>query len=235
MEERRVDQLSGGERQRVALARAMILEPEVLLLDEPMSALDLKLRKEMQVEVKNLQARLGITFVFVTHDQDEALVMSDRIAVMSRGRIEQLGAPEQLYERPRTRFVAEFLAVKNLLRARVLAVGDGRVRLRVGGLELEAVPDTAFVAASEVWVGVRPERIAIAPSGAGPLAGVIEDEIYMGDRTDWRVRVSDVVLTVAEPGVSAAGRRIGDAVSLSIPPQALLPLQESDGEVAART
>jgi len=117
--ERKISQLSGGQRQRVALARAVVLEPEVLLLDEPLAALDLKLRKEMQVEVKNLQERLGTTFVFVTHDQDEALVMSDRIAVMSEGRIEQVGRPEEIYERPRTRFVAEFLAVRNVLRATV--------------------------------------------------------------------------------------------------------------------
>src|SRR5213594_4257243 len=106
---RRIDQLSGGQKQRVAFARAVVLEPEVLLLDEPLAALDLKLRKEMQVELKNLQERLGITFVFVTHDQDEALLMSDRIAVMNHGRIEQLGTPDGLYERPRTRFVADFL------------------------------------------------------------------------------------------------------------------------------
>jgi spermidine/putrescine transport system ATP-binding protein len=234
MEERRVDQLSGGERQRVALARAMVLEPEVLLLDEPMSALDLKLRQEMQVEVKNLQARLGITFVFVTHDQDEALVMSDRIAVMSRGRLEQVGPPEQLYERPRTRFVAEFLAVRNVLKARVLAAGGGRARLRIGSeLELEAALDTAFAEGAEVWVGVRPERIVLATDGSGDHPGLIEDEIYLGDRTDWRVRVGDVLLTVAEHAETASRRRIGDAVRLSIAPQALLPLEETGAEAPA--
>jgi spermidine/putrescine transport system ATP-binding protein len=235
LQERRIDQLSGGERQRVALARAMVLEPEVLLLDEPMSALDLKLRKEMQVEVKNLQARLGITFVFVTHDQDEALVMSDRIAVMSRGRVEQLAAPEELYERPRTRFVAEFLAVKNVLRARVVSAAAGEARLRIGErLELRADGAAAFVPGEEIWVGVRPERIAIGTDGAGDLGGVIEDEIYLGDRTDWRVRVGDVVLTVAEHAESAAGRRVGDPVQLTIAPRALLPLVETGAETPGR-
>jgi spermidine/putrescine transport system ATP-binding protein len=112
---RAIDKLSGGQKQRVAVARALVLEPDVLLLDEPLGALDLKLRKEMQVEVKSLHDRLGTTFLFVTHDQEEALVMSDRIAVMNQGRIEQVGIPQELYERPRTRFVADFLAVRNLL------------------------------------------------------------------------------------------------------------------------
>jgi len=133
--ERRIDQLSGGQKQRVAFARAVVLEPEVLLLDEPMAALDLKLRKEMQVELKNLQERLGITFVFVTHDQDEALLMSDRIAVMNQGRIEQLDVPEVLYGRPRSRFVADFLGVKNILEATVTSVEGGSPCFAPGRLE----------------------------------------------------------------------------------------------------
>ena len=143
----------------MALARAVILEPEVLLLDEPMAALDLKLRKEMQVEVKNLQERLKITFIFVTHDQDEALIMSDRIAVMNQGRIEQVGAPEELYERPRTRFVADFLAVRNILEATVQSVAGGRVRLVTkGGTTIVAKDDGGYAAAKTVWIGVRPEQ-----------------------------------------------------------------------------
>src|SRR5207245_4945501 len=122
---RRVDPLSGGQRQRVALARAVVLEPEVLLLDEPMSALDRKLREEMRAEVKGLHGRLGTTFVFVTHDQEEALAMSDRIAVMNGGQVEQLGSPAEVYERPRTRFVAEVLAVRKLRAARAGEVGAG--------------------------------------------------------------------------------------------------------------
>ena len=125
----RIAELSGGQKQRVALARALVLEPEVLLLDEPMAALDPKLRNEMQVELKNLQERVGITFLFVTHDQDEALLLSDRIAVMNQGRIEQVDAPEALYERPRTRFVADFLGVQNLLRGTVREVAGGIARV----------------------------------------------------------------------------------------------------------
>ena len=143
-----------------------MLAPEVLLLDEPMAALDLKLRQEMRVEVKNLQERLGVTFVFVTHDQDEALVMSDRIAVMNQGRIEQVGPPEQLYERPRTRFVADFLAVRNLLQATVVSVDGGRAQLRTrGGAAFSAADDGGYRPGATVWVGIRPERMRLEEGG----------------------------------------------------------------------
>jgi spermidine/putrescine transport system ATP-binding protein len=225
-EERRIESLSGGQRQRVALARALVLEPEVLLLDEPLAALDLKLRKEMQVELKQLHERLGMTFVFVTHDQDEALVMSDRIAVMNEGRVEQIATPEELYERPRTRFVADFLAVRNILEADVVALEPGRVRLRAGaGLELLAADDGGYQAGRRVVVGLRPERVVIDGGGPNKVSGVIEDEIYLGDRTDWRVRFGDVVLTVAEGAASAARRQRGDALGVSIPESAVLRLE----------
>ncbi len=129
-ERRKPNQLSGGQQQRVALARALVNRPNVLLLDEPLGALDLKLRRQLQVELKRIQAEVGITFVYVTHDQEEALTMSDRIAVMHAGKVEQLGTPEELYERPATRFVADFIGSTNLLRGRIEA--DGRVRLRIG-------------------------------------------------------------------------------------------------------
>ena len=229
--ERRIDQLSGGQKQRVALARAMVLEPDVLLLDEPMAALDLKLRKEMQVEVKNLQERLRTTFVFVTHDQDEALIMSDRIAVMSEGRIEQVGAPEQLYERPRTRFVADFLAVRNFLEATVAEVAGGFATLRTkGGLLVRARDDGAWRTGESVLVGIRPERIAIADGGASDasaLAGVIDDEIYLGDTTDWRVRLGEEMVTVSEGAATAQARRRGDTLRLVFPPDAILRLEAS--------
>jgi spermidine/putrescine transport system ATP-binding protein len=229
--ERRIDQLSGGQKQRVALARAVVLEPEVLLLDEPMAALDLKLRKEMQVEVKNLQERLKTTFVFVTHDQDEALIMSDRIAVMNHGRIEQLASPEELYERPRTRFAADFLAVKNLLEAEVLAVQDGRASLRTrGGLALSAADDGGYRAGESVWVGIRPERMALAGPGDGGVAGTLDDEIYLGDKTDWRVRLGGEILTVAEGAGSARRRKRGDTVTLSIPAEAVMRLEDAAGD-----
>ena len=223
--ERKISQLSGGQRQRVALARAVVLEPEVLLLDEPLAALDLKLRKEMQVEVKNLQERLGTTFVFVTHDQDEALVMSDRIAVMSEGRIEQVGRPEEIYERPRTRFVAEFLAVRNVLRATVAGRSPQGVRLRTdGGLEVVAVDDGGFTDDGLLWIGFRPERVRLGLSGDGPT-GTLDDEIYRGDHTEWRVRVGGDVLAVTEDAATAAGRRRGDTVALHIPPESVMRLE----------
>ena len=225
--DRRVEQLSGGQRQRVALARAVVLEPDVLLLDEPMSALDLKLRKEMQVEVKNLQERLGTTFVFVTHDQDEALTMSDRIAVMSHGVLEQVGPPEELYERPRTRFVADFLAVRNILEATVVSADGGRAQLKTrGGVAFEAMDDGGYRAGADVVVGIRPERIALDGPAENVLPGALDDEIYLGDRTDWRVRVAAEVLTVAETAARARGRRRGDAVRVAFDAAAVLRLED---------
>jgi spermidine/putrescine ABC transporter ATP-binding subunit len=227
---RRVDELSGGQRQRVALARALVLEPEVLLLDEPMAALDPRLRQEMQVELKNLQERLGITFVFVTHDQDEALVMADRIAVMSGGRIEQQDAPEALYERPRTRFVADFLGVANLFEARVERAEADLVRVRTpAGLEFDARQDGGFRAGETVWVGLRSEQISLSARSGNVLEGTIEDEVFLGDWTDWRVRVGGVLLSVGEGNVLARERRRGDAVTLSFPPAAVLRLEERGG------
>jgi spermidine/putrescine transport system ATP-binding protein len=223
---RRIDQLSGGQKQRVALARALILEPDVLLLDEPMSALDRKLRQEMQVEVKQLHERLGTTFLFVTHDQEEALTMSDRVAVMNDGRVEQVGAPEEVYERPRTRFVAEFLAVRNLWPATVREVGGGRATVATaGGATFAGGDDGGFRAGERVWVGVRPERMAIDGAGENRLPGILEDEVYLGDRTHWRVRVAGELLIVAE-GVLAPSRRRGEPVTVTFAPDAVLRLED---------
>jgi spermidine/putrescine transport system ATP-binding protein len=226
--DRRIDQLSGGQKQRVALARAVVLEPEVLLLDEPMAALDLKLRKEMQVEVKNLQERLKTTFIFVTHDQDEALIMSDRIAVMSQGRIEQLAPPEELYERPRTRFVADFLAVKNILEVDVVAVDGPRTSLRTaGGAVIAAAADPGYAAGARACIGIRPESIGIGSAGHNVFSGVLDDEIYLGDFTDWRVRVGSETLTVSEGATTARARKRGDAVQISFAAEAVLRLDET--------
>jgi ABC-type Fe3+/spermidine/putrescine transport system ATPase subunit len=182
----------------------------------------------MQVEVKNLQERLKTTFIFVTHDQDEALIMSDRIAVMNRGRIEQLGAPEELYERPRTRFVADFLAVRNLLEVTVEDVSGGRVQLRTrGGTRIVAVDAAGSRAGATLCVGIRPERMGLTGGGDNALPGVLDDEIYLGDRTDWRVRVGEETLTVAEGAALARSRKRGDAVTVSFPADAVLLLQES--------
>jgi spermidine/putrescine transport system ATP-binding protein len=228
--DRRIDQISGGQRQRVALARAVVLEPDVLLLDEPMAALDPKLRKEVQVEVKNLQERLRTTFLFVTHDQEEALVMADRIAVMSHGRIEQLDRTEDLYERPRTRFVADFLGVRNLIDATVDSIEGGLATLRTkGGLFFRAADDGGYHPGAAVVVGVRPERVRMngAPEGDNTLPGTLDDEIYLGDRTDWRVRAGDVLFTVAEAAAQVRARRRGEPVTVSFPAAAVLRLEES--------
>jgi ABC-type Fe3+/spermidine/putrescine transport system ATPase subunit len=229
---RRVDQLSGGQRQRVALARAVVLEPEVLLLDEPMSALDRKLREEMRAEVKGLHARLGTTFVFVTHDQEEALAMSDRIAVMNGGRVEQLGSPAEVYHRPRTRFVAEFLAVRNLLSAHVEEVSDGTAVLRTEGGVVLRSSAPGFVKGARAWLGVRPERLAFDGPGDNRVAGVLEDRVFLGDRSEWRVRAGADVLTVSEPGTGET-RRTGQAVTVTFAAEALLRLEDG-AEASAR-
>ncbi len=229
---RRVDQLSGGQRQRVALARAVVLEPDVLLLDEPMSALDRKLREEMRAEVKSLHRRLGTTFVFVTHDQEEALALSDRIAVMSDGVLEQLGSPAEIYDAPRTRFVAEFLAVRNLLAADVQAAGDAGesgsaprgALLRIEGGLLLCSAASGFVPGERVWVGVRPERMGFDGPGENRLPGILEDRLFLGDRSEWRVRAGPHLLTVAEAG-GGNGHRPGDAVTVTFAAEALLRLE----------
>src|SRR6266496_4331438 len=169
MERRKPRQLSGGQQQRVALARALVNSPRVLLLDEPLGALDLKLRKEMQLFIKGLQHDLGITFVHVTHDQEEAMTMADTIAVMSNGRIEQRGTPDELYERPQTGFVAGFLGVSNLLLG---TVADGVVRLDGGG-EVRVRPEALAGRSGRVAVGVRPEKIRVGPGEANELQGRI--------------------------------------------------------------
>jgi spermidine/putrescine transport system ATP-binding protein len=229
--DRRIDQLSGGQKQRVALARAVVLEPDVLLLDEPMAALDLKLRKEMEVEVKNLQERLRTTFVFVTHDQEEALIMADRIAVMRNGRIEQLETTEKLYERPKTRFVADFLAVKNLFEATVVGIENGVAVVRTeGGVDLRADDDGGFRLGESAAIGIRGERIrAESTDGAafGPanrLDGILDDEIYLGDRTEWRVRVGNETFTVSESASVVQERRRGGRMRISFPSSAVLRL-----------
>jgi ABC-type Fe3+/spermidine/putrescine transport system ATPase subunit len=224
MGSRRVDQLSGGQRQRVALARAVVLEPEVLLLDEPMSALDRKLREEMRAEVKSLHRRLGTTFVFVTHDQEEALALSDRVVVMNDGVIEQMGSPAEIYDVPRTRFVAEFLAVRNILPAQVQSVDGAAVVRTENGLVLRSSAG-GFVAGERLWVGVRPERMRFDGAGENRVAGVLEDRLFLGDRSEWRVRAGADRLTVSEPGTSS-GRQTGDAVTVTFEAAALLRLVE---------
>ncbi|WP_299425570.1 ABC transporter ATP-binding protein [uncultured Meiothermus sp.] len=183
-EKRRPDQMSGGQRQRIALARALVNEPEVLLLDEPLSALDLKLRQELRVDLMNLQERLGITFIFVTHDQEEALVMSDRIAVMNRGRIEQLGPTEEIYELPQTAFVAKFIGDSNLIPARALE--PRKVKTHMGEFELDK--EDALTPGQEVLLSIRPEKIRLfreKPSLPNVFRARVDDIIYTGSENQY--------------------------------------------------
>ncbi len=165
MDERKPKQLSGGQQQRVALARALVNHPEVLLLDEPLGALDLKLRKEMQFELKQIQEQLGITFIYVTHDQEEALTMSDRIAVMDMGEVQQIGMPRQIYEHPNNRFVADFIGETNFVPARVEAIGEF-VTVDIGGMEvLGTGPTSSLAIGQEVTLAIRPEKVNLYPTG----------------------------------------------------------------------
>ena len=200
LEARRPLQLSGGQRQRVALARALVIRPAMLLLDEPLSNLDLKLREEMRIEISALQRRLGIATIFVTHDQGEALTMSDRIAVMRAGRIEQLGAPGDIYERPATRFVAGFIGSINMLPARVEAAagGDGLATLSCGAGPARARLPAG--AGSQVTLTIRPERLRLgdAPPGAIVWPATIERLVYLGARIELRLRWRDGTAALAE-------------------------------------
>jgi spermidine/putrescine transport system ATP-binding protein len=235
---RRPAQLSGGMQQRVALARALVNLPKVLLLDEPLGALDLKLRKGLQVELKRIQREVGITFVYVTHDQEEALTMSDRIAVMNRGRIEQVGTPEDVYERPATTFVAGFIGVSNLMPATVL--GSGAVRLQSG---TEIAAETGGLSAGERCAAVvRPEKLRVEAAGGGPASsngmpqveGVVESSLYLGTATQIVVGLEEGVrMTVLVPNASEADRQRlpggGARVELSWEPEHMHVVRESAG------
>ena len=224
-EKRKPTQLSGGQQQRVALARAIVNNPRVLLLDEPLGALDLKLRKQMQLELKRIQNEVGITFVHVTHDQEEAMTMADTIAVMNQGKIEQLGAPNDLYERPRTAFVAGFLGKSNLLNGTV--AGDGVVRLG-DGTEVRAGTTGAQGAVS---IGVRPEKISLGGEGANRLAGKVKEAAYIGVATEVVVATPVGELTVFHQNVEAGGvvPPLGSEVTISWSPDATFVV-ESNGE-----
>lgn len=231
MAERRPHQLSGGQQQRVALARALATQPRVLLLDESLSALDLQLRKEMQVELKRLQRETGITFVFVTHDQEEALTMSDRIAVMQGGQVQQVGTPEDIYDRPCNRFVAGFIGEMNLWRAKVRAgladLGEAG-QLPLSGLMAAHTTSTgdAPTDGNTLTVAVRPERLRLAPADDAPsgLRGQIADRLYLGNDTTYLVQLPGQGLCrVRAQNDSAEGVlwQRGDAVAVQAAPGSL--------------
>ena len=215
-EERRPSQLSGGQQQRVALARALVNNPQVLLLDEPLGALDLKLRKQMQIELKRIQSEIGITFIFVTHDQEEAMTMSDRIAVMRQGRIEQLGAPEELYERPATEFVAGFLGVSNLLDGEVASRDDRYADVRLADGTMLRAPASALNGETKVRLGVRPEKLRVIAIGddsapgfdgeSNVIEGNVLDASYIGVSTQYLVKTADGhTLTVYAQNLETGG------------------------------
>ncbi len=217
LEKRRPHELSGGQQQRVALARALVNQPAILLLDEPLGALDLKLRKEMQLELKRVHREVGITFIYVTHDQEEALTMSDRIAVMNAGRIVQLGSPKEIYRHPRTPFVANFVGVSNLLEGIVCDRRDGTATVAVqGGCRFEKGCSEPPAPDQRVLVAVRPEDVRISGAGGG-LSGDIEDVIYLGSRVTLVVRLAGGAVIHVE---DAAGRMadvygVGERVHVS--------------------
>ena len=222
---RKPRQLSGGQQQRVALARALVNRPSVLLLDEPLGALDLKLRKRLQVELKQIQRDVGITFVYVTHDQEEALTMSDRIAVMNEGVVEQIAVPEDVYERPATSFVAGFIGVSNLLPGE--AISPSEVRLDSGAVV--SAPH-GLPAGDRCHAVVRPEKLAVGGEGPG-IDGMLESSVYLGTATQLVVRFPDETsLTALVPNVDEQSRRNlpapGEQVRLSWHPEHLHIVRE---------
>ncbi|MDF3918078.1 ABC transporter ATP-binding protein [Salinicola salarius] len=218
--DRRIDQLSGGQRQRIALARALVCEPDVLLLDEPLSALDAGLRSQLQVELLRVQKRLGMTFVFVTHDQDEAMVMSDRIAVLDDGHIQQVGPPQEVYERPANAFVARFMGHGNLYR---IHRRDGsRLSTEIGTLQMDGDSQGELVL-------MRPETLDLKPGhveGPNHLPGTITERLYRGSHAEFRIRIADTTLQAT---VNNRGRRlpdVGDEVTVVVAPEDLVTLSE---------
>ncbi len=219
---RKPNELSGGQQQRVALARALVNRPQVLLLDEPLGALDLKLRKKLQLELKRIQIEVGITFVYVTHDQEEALTMSDRIAVMNKGKVEQIGLPEELYDHPMTRFVADFMGTTNLLTGTVTSVDGSIAAIRLdGGDTCRAVVLDGPTVGGSLEISIRPEAVSIAGpglGGPGSIEGRIEQTAYLGSSVQYQVRSQGGgLLSVATP---KTGRRFvtGDDVEIGWSP-----------------
>ena len=216
---RRTSQISGGQQQRVALARALAPQPKVLLLDEPLSALDYKLRKEMQIELKRLQHETGITFIFVTHDQEEALTMSDRIAVMSAGRILQVGSPRDIYDRPAERFVADFIGETNFLDARIDSLDGAKAKVTLkSGATIAATVAEGFKPDGEATVVIRPEH-AKAVKGQGDISGIVENVVYFGTDTHVHIRLDDgETFTVRQQNARGAGAAFerGDRVGIVI-------------------
>jgi spermidine/putrescine transport system ATP-binding protein len=217
LDRRRPHELSGGQQQRVALARALVNQPAILLLDEPLGALDLKLRKEMQLELKRVHREVGITFIYVTHDQEEALTMSDRIAVMNAGRIVQLASPREIYENPRTTFVANFVGVSNLLPGVICEHVDRSTTIELdGGWRFGKTLRRPLPVGQKVLVAVRPEKVRVAPPSRG-LRGQLEDFVYLGSRATLVIRLAGDRLVQVEDPTAQVGNgvdRIGQPIAV---------------------
>jgi spermidine/putrescine ABC transporter ATP-binding subunit len=217
LDARKTHQLSGGQQQRVALARAFVFEPRLLLMDEPLSALDAKLRRSMRSEIKELQRKLGVTVIYVTHDQDEALALSDRIGVMNRGAIEQIDSPDQLYEKPASRFVADFLGEANLIEATIAGGANGQATEAVAGPHrFRVLAGDGLPSGTRVWIAVRPERVALNP--AVPLinsaAGSVDSVVYGGDHAAIRVNIGTAAIALKHPVQSGAPPVVGAQVTI---------------------
>lgn len=233
--DRRPGQLSGGQQQRVALARSLVLEPTVLLLDEPLGALDLKMRQHMQVELKNLQERVGVTFIYVTHDQEEALVMSDRIAVMNHGRIEQIGPSHELYENPRTRFVADFIGETNLMAGKVEVLGRETVSVAAGGLTVVGRRPAEVGAGDAVHVSVRPEKVRSGGECRGcetTTVGEIVDVVYKGSVIRYELRLESGAHLAYDEQTKHHSRRfaIGDTLEVGWAAGDAMVIKDGDGQ-----
>jgi spermidine/putrescine transport system ATP-binding protein len=237
LERRKPSQLSGGQQQRVALARVLVLKPAVVLLDEPLGALDAKIRRALQVELKALQQQVGLTFIYVTHDQEEALTMSDRLAVMNLGRIEQLGPPKEVYEEPETAFVADFLGISNILRG--VAAQAGQL-VELGEFELHLPRRTRDQRSGEVKLFIRPERVRLHPrNGAEPneVPAMVERVVYGGASSQVYVRLADgqQVQALVQNADEREQYASGDPVQVRLPPEALRLLAETGSSSGAET
>jgi iron(III) transport system ATP-binding protein len=226
--QREATKLSGGQQQRLALARAIVMEPELLLLDEPLSNLDAKLRERMRFELKRLQRELGVTTVYVTHDQAEALALSHEVAVMNEGRIVQIGSPRAIYERPRGRFVAEFIGSSNFLEATVLGADNrpGLWRVRASFGDLLAQSETQLAPGASVTLSVRPENVELSevedPSALNAFTGIVSSKVFQGDFADFQIRVGDVTLLArTHPSLRTP---TGDPIHLTIAPEKCIVL-----------
>ncbi len=234
-ERRRSSQLSGGQQQRVALARALVLNPAVLLLDEPLGALDAKLRKALQIELKSLQQEVGITFLYVTHDQEEALTMSDRLAVMNGGHIEQVGAPQDVYEDPETLYVADFLGVSNLMQASIVSSGTSACRVALDGYELETRGTDRDVT-GEARIVIRPERIELeqhgSPSGPNRIPGMVERVVFVGSAIQVIVRgaTGEALQALVQNTGGGIPYEQGTPVQIHLPVDALRVLPSGTGD-----